>query len=109
MRVNFIEALALAVESFKSLYYSFCHALVSLLRAAEDGEMLGLRNALVVVCMIQADADQLSGFYLLLLGGVLQDAVHFNLIKVWCSRIVNFNAHAANVAEGAVLLKRYFI
>ena len=109
MRVNFIKALALAVESFKSFYDSFCHALVCLLRATDNSKALGLGNALVVVFMVQANTDQLNGCFLWLIASVLFKAVHFKLIKVWCRRIVGFDPYAANVAEGAVLLKRYFI
>ena len=109
MRVDLIEVLAPAVESFKSFHYSLCHALMGLLRAADDGKVLGLGDALVPVYLVQAYADQLSGYFFWLFCSVLFEAVHFNLIKVWCRRVVGFDAHATNVAEGTVLFERDFI
>jgi len=109
MRVDLIEVLAPSVESFKSFYYSLCHALVCFLRASDNGKALGLGDALVAVYLVQTDADQLSGCFFWLFGSVLYKAVHFNLIKVRCRRIVGFDAHAANVAEGTVLFEGYFI
>ena len=109
MRVDLIEVLAPAVESFKSFYYSLCHALVCFLRASDNGKALGLGDALVPVYLVQAYADQLSGYFFRLFCSVLFEAVHFNLIKVWCRRIVGFDAHTANVGKGTVLFEGYFI
>ena len=109
IRVDLIEVLASAVESFKSFYYSLCHALVCFLGASDNGKVLGLGDALVAVYLVQADADQLNGCFFWLLCSVLYGAVHFNLIKVRCRRIVSIDAHTANVPEGTVLFERDFI
>ena len=109
MRVDLIEVLAPAIESFKSFYYSLCHALMSFLRASNNGKALGLGDALVPVYLVQADSDQLSGCFFWLFVSVLYKAVHFNLIKVQYFRIAGFDAHAANVAEDTVLFERDFI
>ena len=109
MRIDLIYVLAPAVESFKSFHYSLCHALVCFFRASDNGKALGLGDALVPVYLVQTDSDQLSGCLFLLFGSVLFEAVHVNLIKVWCRRIVGFDANAANVGEGSVLFEGYFI
>ena len=80
-----------------------------LLRAAADGKLLGLGDALVPVHLVQTDADQLSGYFFWLFRSVLCEAVHFSLIKVWCRRIVGFDAHTANVGKGTVLFEGNFI
>ena len=107
--IDFIQFLALSVESFKGFDKGLRHALVCLLGAADNGKALGLGHALVTVFMVQANTDQLSGCFIWLIACVLFEAVHFNLIKVCCCRIVGFGAHATNVAEGTVLFECDFI
>ena len=52
MRVDLVEVLTLTIECFKSFYYSFCHALMSLLRAADDGKVLACGDTLVAVYLV---------------------------------------------------------
>jgi hypothetical protein len=52
IRVDLIEVLAPAVESFKVFTTVSVTALMSFLRAADDGKVLGLGYALVAVYLV---------------------------------------------------------